>query len=112
VLQNQKAGEPELNPHKPVVSDRGAIDMLLTSLAALGERSVGVVMTGAGRDGARGMQAIRNAGGITVVQDINNAVDPSMPLAVLEKGSVEKILPDHRIAEFLGRLRHLGRKKN
>lgn len=112
VLHYDGADEPKLKPQQPVASEGdGAIDMLLNSVARLGSRAVGVVMTGAGRDGARGMEAIRNRGGVTVVQDINNAVDPSMPLAVLEKGSVEKVLPDHRIAEFLGKLHHLGQKR-
>jgi chemotaxis response regulator CheB len=74
---------------------------MLTSLAAVGERAVGIVMTGAGKDGAEGIAAIRKSGGTGVVQDINNALDPSMPLAVLERGAVEKILPDYLMAEFI-----------
>jgi len=108
VLDHDASNRPVLKPYGPAKG--GAVDTLLTSLARFGNRSVGVIMTGAGRDGAVGMHAIRNRGGLTVVQDINNAVDPSMPLAVLEKGSVEKILPDHRIAGLLGKLSHLGQK--
>ena len=66
-----------------------------------GRRAVGIIMTGSGTDGAEGLSQIREAGGITVIQDINNCVDPSMPLAVLEKGSVTKMLPDYLIADFL-----------
>jgi two-component system chemotaxis response regulator CheB len=66
-----------------------------------GSRAVGIIMTGSGTDGAEGLTQIREAGGITVIQDINNCVDPSMPLAVLEKGSVTKMLPDYLIADFL-----------
>lgn len=88
-----------------VTLDRGGpVDRMLTSFSPLGSRVVGVVMTGAGSDGALGMRAIKDSGGITVVQDITNAVVPSMPLAVLEKGRVDKILPDHRMAEFLQNL--------
>jgi two-component system, chemotaxis family, protein-glutamate methylesterase/glutaminase len=100
-------GDLLIKPCPAPASHRGGlVDLMLGSFAQLGRRAVGVVMTGAGRDGALGMRAIRDSGGITVVQDINNAVDPSMPLAVLENGPVEKILPDHRIAEFLGKLHH------
>jgi two-component system chemotaxis response regulator CheB len=81
------------------------IDTMFTSLAsAVGERAVGVVLSGPGADGAEGISQLRKAGGIGVVQDITNCMDPSMPLAVLEKGSVEKILPDFLIAEFLAGL--------
>jgi two-component system chemotaxis response regulator CheB len=82
-------------------ANRGPIDMMLTSLSVMGESAIGIVMTGAGRDGAEGIAAIRSTGGTGVVQDINNAMDPSMPLAVLENGSVEKILPDYLMAEFI-----------
>ncbi len=80
----------------------GAIDKLFESCAQIaGHRAVGVIMTGPGRDGAEGLSQIREAGGVSVIQDINNCVDPSMPLAVLEKGLVTKMLPDYMIADFL-----------
>ncbi len=80
----------------------GAIDRMFESYAHFaGSRAVGIIMTGSGKDGAEGLTQIREAGGITVIQDINNCVDPSMPLAVLEKGSVTKMLPDYLIADFL-----------
>jgi len=82
-------------------ANRGPIDIMLTSLSVMGDQAIGIVLSGAGRDGAEGIAAIRGAGGTGVVQDINNAMDPSMPLAVLEQGSVEKILPDYLMAEFI-----------
>jgi chemotaxis response regulator CheB len=42
-----------------------------------GSRAVGIIMTGSGTDGAEGLTQIREAGGTTVIQDINNCVDPS-----------------------------------
>jgi two-component system, chemotaxis family, protein-glutamate methylesterase/glutaminase len=86
--------------------DSGAINALFRSLVPFGRRGVGVVLTGAGKDGADGLAELRNAGGLAVVQSINNCLDPEMPLAALERGSVEKILPDYLMAEFLERLRH------
>jgi chemotaxis response regulator CheB len=78
---------------------------MLKSLAvAVGNRGVGVVLSGSGNDGAEGIAAIRKAGGVGVIQDITSCMDPSMPLAVLEKGSVEKILPDFLMADFLSNL--------
>ncbi|MDQ7781539.1 MAG: chemotaxis protein CheB [Desulfomonilaceae bacterium] len=80
------------------------VNEMLSSLSAFGSRSVGVVMTGAGTDGADGVAAIRKAGGMGVVQDITNCLDPQMPLAALQKDSVEKILPDFLMAEFFMKL--------
>jgi two-component system chemotaxis response regulator CheB len=89
-------------PNSSHNSQRGAIDRMFESYASVvGTRAVGVVMTGSGTDGAVGLSQIREAGGITIIQDINNCMDPSMPLAVLERGSVTKMLPDYLIAEFL-----------
>ncbi|MBI4964608.1 MAG: response regulator [Desulfomonile tiedjei] len=102
VLERNGDGTTALMPGRHAAPpNNGPIDGMLTSLAAMGERAIGIVMTGAGRDGAEGIAEIRSAGGTGVVQDINNAMDPSMPLAVLEKGAVEKILPDYLMAEFI-----------
>jgi two-component system, chemotaxis family, protein-glutamate methylesterase/glutaminase len=78
------------------------VDKLFESLAnTVGNRAVAVVLTGPGSAGALGLLEVRRAGGMGVVQDINNCMDPSMPIAVLEKSPVEKMLPDYLIADFL-----------
>jgi len=85
----------------PGLEDTGPVDRMLISLAeSAGTMAVGVVMSGPGADGADGIVEVRKAGGIAVVQDITNCVDPSMPLAVLRKGSVEEILPDYLMSEL------------
>jgi two-component system chemotaxis response regulator CheB len=89
----------------PEEGGEGPLDAMFGSLAsAVGERAVGVVLSGPGADGAEGIARIRKAGGVGVVQDITDCMDPAMPLAVLEKSSVEKILPDFLMAEFLAGL--------
>lgn len=90
----------------PKSDSEGAIDHLFRSLAGtLNNRVVGVVMTGAGQDGADGLASVREAGGTAVVQDINNCIDPSMPIAALEKGSVDKVLPDYLMVDYLSKLK-------
>lgn len=82
--------------------NQGVIDGLLKSMGRIaGEKAVGVIMSGSGNDGAEGLQEIRRLGGIGIVQDSNNCMDPSMPLSVLEKGTVEKILADYEVAKYL-----------
>jgi two-component system chemotaxis response regulator CheB len=80
------------------------VNDMLSSLSAFGSRAVGVVMTGSGTDGADGVAAIRKTGGIGVVQDITNCLDPQMPLAALQRDNVEKILPDFLMADFFMKL--------
>lgn len=80
----------------------GAIDRFFKSVSEqIGRRAVGIVLSGPGADGADGIVDIREAGGMGIVQDINNCMHPSMPLAVLQAGSVERILPDYDMAAFL-----------
>jgi len=82
-------------------SGDSAIDTFLSSLVVCGPRAVGVIMTGSGSAGAVGFSSLRQAGGVGVIQDINNCLDPRMPLAALEKDAPEKILPDYLMADYL-----------
>jgi two-component system chemotaxis response regulator CheB len=70
---------------------RPAIDPMLRSAAVCcGSRTIGVVLTGTLGDGASGLWAIRQSGGITVVQDPKNAAYAEMPLTALNRAK-----PDH-----------------
>ena len=91
-----------LSSAEPVVHSRPSIDVLFESAAlALGRRLVGVVLTGASPDGSKGITAIRRSGGLTVVQDPEEAEYAAMPRAAIATGNVDKILPVQGIAEFL-----------
>ena len=91
-------------PHLPV-------DAFLTSLARVhGSGSVGVILSGSGSDGTRGIASIKEAGGITMVQDSGSAQYASMPQHAIDTGAADFILPPEDIARQLTRLAaHLAR---
>ena len=81
---------------------RPSIDVLFESVAhAYAERAVGIVLTGANEDGARGLAAIKAAGGMAVVQDPGSAERRTMPQAALEAAAADAILPIEEISSFL-----------
>jgi len=73
---------------------RPSIDVLFRSAAVdLGERVIGIILSGLMDDGVAGMIAIKKCSGICIVQDPAEAQYPAMPLAVIEKIEPDYILP-------------------
>ena len=92
----------ELTVDDAVHFSRPSIDVLFESAArAYGPDVVGVVLTGFGRDGAAGMLAIHNAGGVTIAEDPKTAAEPTMPQHAIEAGGVAEILTLDAIAPRL-----------
>lgn len=84
---------------------RPAVDPLFRSAAQVfGPAAIGVVLTGNMDDGTAGLWAIRQLGGITVVQDPADAMFPSMPLSALNAMQVDHCVPLSEIAPLLVRL--------
>ncbi|MGE0707899.1 MAG: chemotaxis protein CheB [Planctomycetota bacterium] len=72
---------------------RAPVDELFESLAReLGERAVAVVLSGTGDDGSRGLRAVKEAGGLVLVQAPEDAAYPGMPASALRTGLVDKAL--------------------
>ena len=90
---------PKENLHRP------SIDALFRSAARwTGPGTIGVILTGARDDGAAGMRAIKQRGGITVIQDPEEAPFPSMPMSVMQQIKVDYSVPLREIAPLLARL--------
>jgi len=91
-------GKISLNQDPPVNYVRPAADVLMFSAAnAYGSRNIGVVLTGMGSDGAKGLQAIKEKGGKTIAQDEETSVVFGMPKKAFETGCVDVVAPLERI---------------
>jgi two-component system CheB/CheR fusion protein len=89
----------------PEISPKPSINQFFQSLAEnYGERTIGVVLSGTGGDGTRGLQAIKAAGGITMAQTPSTAKYESMPQSAIEAGIVDRILDPSDIGGEIERL--------
>lgn len=94
-----------LDQRPPVNRHRPSVDVLFDSVARVaGRNAVGVILTGMGRDGARGLLQMREAGAHTIAQDEQSCVVYGMPREAVELGAAESVLPLSRIS---GQLLHL-----
>jgi two-component system chemotaxis response regulator CheB len=94
-----------LSADDPVHHSRPSVDVLFESAAEVyGEHLLGLILTGANEDGAVGLAAIHDAGGITVVQEPDTAQAPNMALSALKLRPADWVLPLEKIADLLGSL--------
>jgi two-component system chemotaxis response regulator CheB len=81
---------------------RPSADLLFESVAAaFGNRAIGVVLTGTGRDGSMGIGAIKKMGGTVIAQDRGTSEFFGMPGAAIETGNVDLVLPLEDISSAL-----------
>jgi len=84
---------PSVSRHRP------SVDVLFRSTAqSAGANALGIIMTGMGDDGARGLLEMRNAGGLTLAQDEASCVVFGMPKEAIQRGAAERIVPLAHIA--------------
>ena len=111
MLANQKffslrdaEGRIALDQGPPVHGVRPAVDVTFESVLPIWkERLVGVILTGMGYDGAKGMAQLRKAGGWTIAEDASTCVVYGMPRVVVELGAAREVLPVHSIADAITR---------
>jgi two-component system, chemotaxis family, protein-glutamate methylesterase/glutaminase len=97
-----KGPQISLSADDPVHHSRPSVDVLFESAVEVyGERLMGVILTGANEDGARGLAAIKDAGGVTVVQSPDTALAPLMGMSALALRPADWVLPLEQIAAAL-----------
>jgi len=97
-----------LHEGNPVNRHRPSVDVLFRSMAQnVGTNGIGVILTGMGDDGARGMKEMHDAGAATIAQDEYSSVVWGMPGEAVKHGGVDFILPLHEIASKLISLYHI-----
>ena len=102
----------DVQQEPPECSCRPAADVLFRSVARdFGPRALAVVMTGMGRDGLRGSEAIREAGGRVIVQDEASSVVWGMPGFVARAGLADEVLPLGELAGAVVRRVRPGRRR-
>jgi two-component system chemotaxis response regulator CheB len=95
--------EPPVNRHRP------SVDVLFNSCAeVVGPHAIGIILTGMGDDGARGLAKMREAGAQTLAQDEASCVVFGMPKAAIHLGAVHRVLPLNRMAEAIGEIVQAG----
>ncbi|MBN9479740.1 MAG: chemotaxis protein CheB [Bordetella sp.] len=95
-------GDLALSSDEAVNYSRPSIDVLFESAAdAYGAGLIGVILTGANDDGAKGLKAVADAGGIALVEEPADAYAQAMPQAARRACDTALVLPLERIAEHL-----------
>ncbi|MCW4003829.1 MAG: chemotaxis response regulator protein-glutamate methylesterase [Candidatus Bathyarchaeota archaeon] len=89
-----------LNTDPPIHAVRPAVDpMMQTAAEVFRSKTLGVILTGMGRDGANGLRAIKQKGGTTIAQDEETSTIFGMPKAAIDEGVADKTLPLQRIPQ-------------
>jgi len=92
---------PLVNRHRP------SVDILFRSAAMYsGGNTMGIIMTGMGDDGARGLLELKESGAVTVAQDEKSCVVFGMPKEAIKLGAVQHIMPLNQIANFVINHKH------
>jgi len=87
---------PLVNRHRP------SVDVLFRSAARYaGPNGIGIIMTGMGDDGAKGLFEMKEAGAVTIAQDENSCVVFGMPKEAIKLNAVQKVLPIEKISPYV-----------
>ena len=99
---NGSSYQAQLDTGELVNRHRPAVDVLFRSVASIaGSAAVGVILTGMGNDGAKGMTEMHDQGALTLAQDQESCVVYGMPKVAVESGAVDESLTPEQIVKRL-----------
>ncbi|NIK73729.1 two-component system chemotaxis response regulator CheB [Thermonema lapsum] len=94
-----------LSTEETVNNSRPSIDLLFETAAyAYREKLIGILLSGANRDGAWGMKKIHDRGGLTIVQEPSECLIDTMPVAAMQATKIDYVLRSEQIIDFLHKL--------
>ena len=92
-------------PTRPKSLFMPSADIMMKAVAKVfGPHTVGVIMTGMGKDGAEGMEEIVRSGGVTIAESEESAIVYGMPREVIERGLAQIVIPSWEIADSITKL--------
>ncbi len=98
-------GRIRLNQDPPMHGVRPAVDKTFESVVPIWQdRMIGVILTGMGYDGGKGMVSLKKVGGRTIAEDASTCVVYGMPKVAVELGAADQVLPVQDIADAIARL--------
>lgn len=99
-------GSDTVNNHKP------SVDVLFHSVKEeFGDKSMAIILTGMGSDGAKGIAAIKTAGGFTIAQDEESSIIFGMPGSAIRTGKIDRIIPLSKISDFVNEYVAINKNK-
>ena len=79
-----------------------SIDALMESVADVyGKKTIGIILTGMGKDGTRGVKSIKETGGFTIAQDEKTSVVFGMPKEAIKSGKIDSVVPIQEVGNFV-----------
>lgn len=94
-----------LSTEEMINNSRPAIDITLSTCAFVyKEKLVGILLSGANRDGAQGMKSIHEKGGLTIVQEPSECMIDTMPRAALDVTKIDYVMRIDQIVDFFKEL--------
>jgi len=90
---------PEVDGHKPSITK-----LFLSVAKNFHSKALGIILTGMGNDGVKGLSELKNSGSITIAQDEKSSVVYGMPKEAFLAGAVKKVLPLNQIGNFINNL--------
>ncbi len=95
----KRGGIIELKEPDPQLLHNPSVDVMTQSVAeAYGKDALGVIMTGMGNDGAKGLAEMKQKGGFIISQDEESSIVYGMPKAVVTAGTADEVVPLDKIA--------------